>query len=159
MTITNSTVVINKRERIVLSVIFCVYLIALLYFLLFAEGFGRLSVRPDYRYNLTLFQEIRRYILYWKKIGWQLAALNLFGNLLAFVPFGFLVALIGCSRPRFWKAFVASFGLSLAIELTQLLAKIGSCDVDDLFLNTLGGILGYLAYKVWVHIWKKKHKE
>ena len=60
-----------------LTIFFSVYLVALLYFLLFAEGFGRLSVRSEYRYNLTLFQEIKRYILYWRKIGWQLAALNL----------------------------------------------------------------------------------
>ena len=142
-----------------LTIFFSVYLVALLYFLLFAEGFGRLSVRPEYRYNLTLFQEIKRYILYWRKIGWQLAALNLIGNIAAFIPFGICVPLIGCTKPNFWKAFIASFGLSLAIELTQLLAKIGSCDVDDLFLNTLGGILGYGIYLIIVAVLKKKEKE
>ena len=32
------------------------------------------------------------------------------------------------------------------MELTQLIFKIGSFDVDDILLNTTGSILGYLAY-------------
>ena len=39
-----------------------------------------------------------------------------------------------------------TFGLSLAIELIQLVSKVGSFDVDDLMLNTLGGVLGYLTF-------------
>ena len=38
-----------------------------------------------------------------------------------------------------------SFELSLLVELLQLVFKVGSFDVDDMFLNTLGGIAGYLC--------------
>lgn len=65
--------------------------------------------------------------------------------------------MIGCTtKPKLWKIFIASFGLSAAIEVTQLLSKIGCCDVDDLFLNTLGGIIGYVLFKVFMIIIKKK---
>ena len=40
-----------------------------------------------------------------------------------------------------------SFELSLLVELLQLVFKVGSFDVDDLFLNTIGGLLGYLVYR------------
>jgi glycopeptide antibiotics resistance protein len=34
------------------------------------------------------------------------------------------------------------------VEVTQLVTRVGSFDVDDLLLNTIGGILGYLIYKI-----------
>ena len=38
--------------------------------------------------------------------------------------------------------------VSLSFELVQLLAGLGSFDVDDLILNTTGGIAGYILYKL-----------
>lgn len=39
-----------------------------------------------------------------------------------------------------------SFELSLLVETIQLVTKVGSFDVDDLLLNTIGGVCGYLVY-------------
>ena len=39
-----------------------------------------------------------------------------------------------------------SMGLSLGVEVMQLLTKVGSFDVDDILLNTVGGVLGFLIY-------------
>ncbi|WP_186577017.1 VanZ family protein [Aquibacillus kalidii] len=36
--------------------------------------------------------------------------------------------------------------VSLSFEIIQLVFKLGSFDVDDLILTTLGGILGYLPF-------------
>lgn len=33
---------------------------------------------------------------------------------------------------------IVSFLASLVIEITQLVTKLGSCDVDDIIMNTLG---------------------
>ena len=38
--------------------------------------------------------------------------------------------------------------MSLFIESVQLLTRVGSFDVDDLILNTLGGILGYVLFYI-----------
>ncbi|MBH9968516.1 VanZ family protein [Bacillus enclensis] len=46
----------------------------------------------------------------------------------------------------FKKVVLASLCLSLTFELTQLLFNFGSFDVDDLTLNTFGGILGYTPF-------------
>ena len=40
----------------------------------------------------------------------------------------------------------SGFSLSLLVETVQLIAKVGCFDVDDIFLNTIGGMLGYLVY-------------
>ena len=38
--------------------------------------------------------------------------------------------------------------LSFGIETAQLLIKVGAFDVDDIFLNTLGGCLGYIIFRI-----------
>ena len=50
-----------------------------------------------------------------------------------------------------------SFELSLVVELLQLIFKVGSFDVDDLLLNTVGGMLGFLVYFLAVRAWRGKH--
>lgn len=37
---------------------------------------------------------------------------------------------------------------SLGIETAQLLTKVGAFDVDDIFLNTVGGFVGYVFMKL-----------
>ena len=49
------------------------------------------------------------------------------------------------------------FECSLVIEVIQLTFKIGSFDVDDLLLNTVGGILGCITYYVWMAVWRRIH--
>ena len=49
-----------------------------------------------------------------------------------------------------------SFELSLLVELIQLVTKVGSFDVDDIILNTIGGAIGYIVYKVVRGWWYRK---
>jgi len=67
--------------------------------------------------------------------------LNLYGNIALFVPTGVLAAL-WLKKQRVANAAFVSFGLSLSLELMQLFLLMGSFDVDDLILNTAGGMLG-----------------
>ena len=41
-----------------------------------------------------------------------------------------------------------SFELSLLVELLQLVFKVGSFDVDDMLLNTFGGVIGYIVFAI-----------
>jgi glycopeptide antibiotics resistance protein len=49
---------------------------------------------------------------------------------------------------RFGRITIASLGISLAIEVMQYIMAVGAADIDDLILNTLGGILGFLILKI-----------
>ena len=52
-----------------------------------------------------------------------------------------------------------SFTTTLVIETCQLVSCTGSFDVDDLLLNTIGGILGYLIYillEKGITAWKER---
>ncbi|MEG0687778.1 MAG: VanZ family protein [Hungatella sp.] len=130
-------------------VLFILYLIALTYFMFFSESLGRSgNEHSNYAYNLTLFREIRRFYVYRKQLGMQAVLWNLVGNVAGFMPFGFVLPIVS-RRGRHWqKAFLLGFSLSLCIELTQLIFRVGSFDVDDLFLNTCGVILGFWLYKI-----------
>ncbi|MFB0832719.1 VanZ family protein [Brevibacillus laterosporus] len=46
------------------------------------------------------------------------------------------------------RVFFASFLTSL--ELGQLLFSMGSFDVDDILLNTIGGLRGYGLMRFWI---------
>lgn len=138
----------EKRFRALGKVLFVLYIIFLIYFLCFAEWYGRVGTTTEYRYNLELFKEIKRFINYRKELGAFAVFTNLFGNILIFVPYGFFVAM--ASRYRgFWKTFLYSFGLCLGVEIFQLVTRVGSFDVDDILLNTLGGVIGYIVFTVF----------
>ncbi len=146
----------EKRFRILGKVLFVFYIIFLIYFLCFSEWYGRVGTTTEYRYNLELFKEIKRFVAYREELGIFAVYTNLLGNILIFVPYGFLVAM--ASRYRgFWKTFVYSFGLSLGVEVFQLVTRVGSFDVDDILLNTLGGVLGYLIFLAFRRHSVKRH--
>ncbi len=136
-----------KRTRTVGKILFVLYIFFLLYFLIFSDWYGRSGIGEEYRCNLVLFKEIRRFVEYRETLGLFAVFTNLFGNILIFVPYGFFISV--ASRMRgFLMTLFYSFGLSLGVEVFQLLTRVGSFDVDDLLLNTIGGILGYVLFLI-----------
>ena len=139
----------KARIRVVGRILFLVYLLALVYFLFFAEEYGRRNFfELDYRYNLVPFQEIRRFWIYREKVGFLAAFLNLAGNVIGFLPFGFIVPVMHKKMESFWKVSLLGFLFSLCVETIQLITKVGCFDVDDLILNTLGAMIGCGAFLI-----------
>ncbi len=134
--------------------LFGLYLISMVYFLFFAESLGRTSVGREYHYNLVPFKEIHRYLTYYDVIGPYTVFLNIAGNVLAFVPFGLFFPLLSRKNRGFLKVTLISFEVSLLVELIQLVTRVGSCDVDDMILNTLGGMIGCLCFKM-MFLWHR----
>lgn len=137
----------DKKFRLVVSVLFICYLLALCYFLFFAENLGRTG-SSGFHYNFQPFKEISRYIVYRKQIGFWSVTLNLLGNIVAFLPMGVFFPLIFDSKMKGFSTILISFEISVLVELIQLLSKVGSCDVDDVILNTLGSIIGCILYYI-----------
>lgn len=139
----------NTRHmvRVISMILFFLYIILLSYFLFFSERYGR-AASEEYRYNLVLFREIRRFVTYRNELGFGSFAVNLFGNILAFAPFGFCLPLISPRYNGFFRILFLSAGFSFAVELVQLVYRVGIFDVDDIFLNTIGGMLGYTGYRI-----------
>ncbi|MEG0987902.1 MAG: VanZ family protein [Clostridium sp.] len=147
----------NKKHRRLFWVLFLCYLIVLTYFMFFSDGFGR-SGHEGYSYNLTLFKEIKRFYTYRERLGMKSFLINTLGNIVCFMPFGFILPLISSRGGIWYNTFLLSFWLSFCIEVTQIVFQVGSFDVDDMFLNTLGGILGFICVAV-VLLFRRKSDE
>ena len=138
-------------------VLFLIYLAGLCYFLFFAENYGRVIGQENYRYNLVPFREIERFWIYRKELGIH-SIYNLAGNVLGFVPAGFFIPVLLKGRRGFLFTACSILQMSLHVEILQLIFRVGSFDVDDLILNTLGGMLGYLLLKA-VASWRNHEKK
>ena len=66
-------------------------------------------------------------------------------NVVAFIPVGLL---LGCafSKMKWWKVLLIGLAFSLLIEVLQFLLKRGFAEVDDVFHNVVGCIVGYGIY-------------
>lgn len=144
----SSKIVLRK----ICLVLFAVYVMILAYFLFFSDGYGRTTVYDEFRYNLIPFQEIKRFYIYSAKVGIVASITNIAGNVVAFMPFGALIRWVRNKKTSLWIACGYTFLFSLAIELVQLVTRVGVFDVDDLILNTLGGLAGYAGYMILAYI-------
>lgn len=142
-----------KKQIVITSIkwgIFIIYLMTLLYVVFFAKEMGRAEIASGYKYNIHPFMEIKRYIKYLNddSVLGRISFLNIIGNVLVFIPFGFFMPWLTDKKSNFIITLIYGFALSLAIEFVQLICKVGCFDVDDLMLNSLGVVLGYIAFKV-----------
>ena len=144
------TKILIRRMGILL---FAIYIIFLVYFLFFSEEYGRAAeAQRVYRYNLIPFVEIRRFWIYREQLGTFAVFSNIFGNVIGFLPFGFILPFIFRRMNSGFLICVSGFILSLTVEVIQLVTKVGCFDVDDMILNTLGATLGYVLFFVCNHI-------
>lgn len=89
--------------------------------------------------NLMPFREILRY-----DIGTKAFYKQVFGNILLFIPLGYF-ATSYCKIKGLGTITLVSLLSSLTIEVTQ--HYIGrTFDIDDIILNVVGGIAGFLIY-------------
>ena len=146
----------TKILRALGKVLFLLYIGFLIYFLFLAEWYGRTRIPEEYTYNLELFREIKRFITYREQLGMFAVSANLARNILIFVPYGFFISMASKSR-GFFKTLFFSMGLSLCVEIAQLFTRVGSFDVDDILLNTIGGVIGYIIFSICNRIRRRYH--
>jgi len=138
----------KRKIKWISVVLFIIYLILLTYFLFFAESYGRVLSEREYSYNLQPLKEIKRFWIYREQLGFFAVFTNIIGNVLCFVPFGAIFPVLNRKTRHFVVIVLLSFQFSLIVECIQLISKVGSFDVDDLLLNTIGGMIGYLVFCV-----------
>ena len=114
-------------------------LLFIIYILLLYELLTRAELNTVRGYNLVPFTEIFRY-----EIGSQAFLMNVVGNIVIFIPFGYLISTY-IKPKKILPILIVSVISSATVEFVQLC--IGrSFDVDDIILNSLGAIIGFLIY-------------
>lgn len=123
---------VSKKE--IIRLLFVSYFIILFYIVTFKDkNYGT--------NNFMLFKEIFRY-----KIRSKLFVRNVIGNILLFVPFGMFIGYY-VKETKLYIIILFSILLSFLIETTQSI--IGrTFDVDDILLNLIGGIIGFIIYRI-----------
>ena len=142
----------QKKGHVIAQVLFLIYMALLFYLLFFAESAGRKAISGEYHYNFIPFETVRLYLTYGDLVGSDAVIWNLYGNVIGFLPFGFFLPIVLRRCRKFWITVLLTAVFSAAVELLQLVTKVGSCDIDDLILNTIGGALGYLLFLMFIRI-------
>lgn len=76
-----------------------------------------------------------------------IAKVNLLGNILPFIPIGFLVPVI--YRRMTWpRAILLAIATGLFMEVLEVIFHVGIFDVDDIILNGLGVLIGYAFFRL-----------
>ena len=128
----------NHNEKLVFYKEFT-NLLFIIYILLLYELLTRAELNTVRGYNLVPFSEMFRY-----EIGSTSFYLNVVGNIVIFIPFGYLISTY-IKPKRILSILIVSVISSATVEFVQLC--IGrSFDVDDIILNSLGAIIGFLIY-------------
>ena len=126
----------SKKKIIIyqelLMLIFIIYILCLFHIVTFQDvNYGTNNFIP--------FKEIFRY-----NIGTDKFTRNIFGNIIMFIPYGFFASYY-LKNKKISIILVLSLIVSFTIEFVQL--YIGRVfDIDDVILNTIGAIIGYLLY-------------
>lgn len=98
--------------------------------------------------NFIPFKNTIEYISGADRFNMDIIINNTLGNILIFLPLGIFLPLLIKKYSRFTKVIVASTVISFSIETLQLALKIGQFDIDDVILNTIGSIIGFLILKI-----------
>lgn len=111
------------------------------------DGKGIITENPTL--NMVLFHSFTENWL----MGERKKITQILANVLMFVPLGFIYPIAFPKTRRLWKTTIGMALFSFLIEFIQYF--IGRCaDIDDLVLNTMGGVLGYFAFYMFLKLWK-----
>ena len=149
----------NPESRKTIRLLAAVYAALMLYLLFFRRNPFSPAPLPHLDVNLVPLRTINRYLfcltppLNSRNVRW--AVINFFGNVIMFLPLGFLPPLLWSWARKLPWTLLFSLGVMTVVEVLQMLLQVGVFDVDDLILNTLGASIGYGCYAIYRH--KKEH--
>jgi glycopeptide antibiotics resistance protein len=125
---------------VVVWAVFVLYLVCLLKLLLFSRT-------PDSARSLNLipFASISDYLFSDSAEVKRFAIGNVIGNVVAFVPLGAFLPLMR-RKTGLWTNLLIVVCASVTVEIVQGVFGVGASDIDDVILNTLGGLVGILFF-------------
>ncbi|MBM7567230.1 VanZ family protein [Paenibacillus sacheonensis] len=152
----------RKLERVkafFLYVVFLCYILLLIKILFlsrvsFAELFDRhrTAVRSV---NLIPFCSISEFLSGSSRNLKDFAFANVVGNILIFFPLGVYSSVLS-NHTRVRSHLLRIIAASVVVEIIQGLLAIGTADIDDVILNSLGGWIGIAVYKLLLLLLRNK---
>ena len=134
----------TKQQKTIFTILI-IYSALILYFMFL--GFGRIGAigNHEYQYYIIPTGIPLKFPTMSDLAYFQLWLFN-FGNLAGFIPFGILIPMLyPCKFSRFLSLFFLSI---LVLETLQMITFLGSFDLMDAIVNTIGAAIGFWAYKI-----------
>lgn len=143
----------NKKWAIAIAyflfVLYIIIALGLLFFSPYRQAAYEMNSTGTNPYNIIPFKTISNYIKASSHINQDIWITNLFGNILAFLPLGFFLPLLFRRYKGLWITTCAVLLATSTVEILQFFTRVGSFDVDDIILNTLGGAIGYMLFAMF----------
>ena len=130
------------------SVAFIIYLINLTYQLFLnpalrhVKAVSSVNISP-LKTILLYYTAYERHTLPIKNI-----ILNMIGNIMLFMPFGYFVYVLCKPMRSFQSYFFFFLFMIVGVEVIQYIWKVGSADIDDIILNMSGVLILYIVLKI-----------
>lgn len=154
----NNKVSIEKHIIILSFYVYLVKIVDVAFFPIFLHG----GFRGTVQFNLiplhAIINDISKFSC---NVGGWLIIRPLVFNLLMFIPMGYLLPFVSRKISTLGKVALISFGTSLTIEILQLIISLlygftfRYANVDDVIVNTCGGVIGFIMLKFTFHLLKK----
>lgn len=151
----------QKTGTVILFVLFAIYLIVLLKITIFRHPDMISNLLNNELYgvrslNLIPFATVAEYALFISNGNIFIGLSNIFGNLIIFLPLGYMTALLFPKMRKAARILLLAMALSVVIEGSQYIFASGQTDIDDVILNTLGGMVGYWIYLLTAKVLKPR---
>lgn len=133
-----------------LKIIFWVYVaLVLCVTLVFFRGtpFARFELNPIASYQRALYADARL-------ARGEIAGVVL--NIIMFIPLGFLAPAIWKKFRKFYLLLILVVSATLFIETAQFITSRGVFSLEDIIHNTLGGVFGFIIFKIYPQELNKK---
>lgn len=136
---------IIRKSAGILFVPYVLLIIKLAFFNLYSQfGYRFSSINP------VPLKSIAHYLFNFHRYNFDIWFNNLFGIMIAFIPFGFLIPIIHNRTRRIRDVIIVTIAFSALVEALQYITRRGSADIDDIILSTVGGIIGFIILKLFV---------
>ena len=141
-----------KKQKRLLYLLMLLYLAAVIYLLFCRHASSDVPLGEYARYNTNFIPFFSFYVLFTTPYISSLVlvpfCVNLFGNLALFFPWGVLLPMLDKRLKNAKSFFLLTACVIIAVELLQLVFRVGTCDVEDFILNMLGAAIGYIITRI-----------
>ena len=133
------------KKDLLINTLLYFYFIGYLYFTLMPviTSLSFMFNHPYTKMNLNLFDDLIN--------GRGDYLIQIVLNIILTVPFGFLIS-YKIDKVNLLKVTLYTFILSFGTELLQPLINARSADITDLLTNVIGGIIGYIFFKIFANL-------
>lgn len=146
-----------KRELQLLLVYICIVVVVRFTFFPFGKVDGKIQpLLFDREKILPFWLNFKPFVYLFDYPSMGEALLNLIGNTTMFIPLGIVWPAVFKKLNTHGKVIAAGVGVSLTIEILQLLFFGRATDIDDLILNSAGFLMGYGIYSIAKRIRRPK---